>query len=208
MAGSKMLLVEGNDDYHVVLNLQGSRRIRVLDKAQIHDLKGVEALLESLPVRIKASTGGAVGAIVDADTDLAGRWHGIRNNLRQLGYTEVPDDPLPQGTIVQPPPDTLRPKVGIWLMPDNSTSGILEDFLRFLVPSDDPLIAAAEQAIDNLPVTPFPEKDRSKALMHTWLAWREEPGKPFGQAITAHYLDAGVPQADVFVKWLQTLFAD
>ena len=208
MAASKLLLVEGNDDYHVVLNLQGARSIRVLDKAQIHDLKGVDALLESLPVRIKASAGGAVGAILDADLNLAGRWHGIRNNLRQLGYTEVPDDPLPQGTIVQPPTGTLRPKVGIWLMPDNSTSGILEDFLKFLVPSDDLLIAAAEQAIDSLPVTLFPEKDRSKALMHTWLAWREEPGKPFGQAITAHYLDANVGQADIFLQWLQDLFSD
>lgn len=208
MAAPKQLLVEGTDDYHVILNLQGSRGIRILDKKQIHDLQGVENLLESLPVRIRASEGGAVGAVLDADTSLADRWRGIRDRMERLGYTDVPADPAPEGTILMPPAGTLLPRVGIWLMPDNSTSGILEDFLRFLVPPEDRLIKTAEQTIDHLPDKRFPDKDRSKALMHTWLAWREEPGKPFGQAITARYLDADVPLANVFIQWLQTLFAD
>src|SRR5436190_24268592 len=30
----------------------------------------------------------------------------------------------------------------------------------------------------------------SKALIHTWLAWQEKPGRPLGLAITARYFDA------------------
>ena len=208
MASSKILLVEGTDDFHVVLNLQGSRGFRILDKSQIKNLEGVDKLLESLPVQIRASEAGVVGAILDADTNLADRWQGIRARLEQLGYLSIPEIPDLNGTIVNPPLQTLLPKVGIWLMPDNSTSGILEDFLRFLVPANDTLVSVAEATIDSLPHKPFPQKDRSKALMHTWLAWQLEPGRPFGQAITARFLDTNVAHADTFILWLKTLFED
>jgi hypothetical protein len=46
----------------------------------------------------------------------------------------VPDDPAAEGTIIDPPDDKLLPRVGVWIMPDNQMKGILEDFLRFLVP--------------------------------------------------------------------------
>ncbi len=42
--------------------------------------------------------------------------------------------------------------------------------------------------------------------MHTWLAWQNKPGRPFGTAITARYLDADVPEATAFVAWLEKLF--
>jgi hypothetical protein len=45
-----------------------------------------------------------------------------------------------------------------------------------------------------------------KAIIHTWLAWQAEPGKPFGTAITAKFLDANVAQVDVLVAWLKSLF--
>ena len=42
--------------------------------------------------------------------------------------------------------------------------------------------------------------------MHTWLAWQENPGRPYGTAITARFLDAEAPQADVLVAWINYLF--
>ncbi len=42
--------------------------------------------------------------------------------------------------------------------------------------------------------------------MRTWLAWQEEPGKPFGTAITARYLDADAPPAKALVDWMRRLF--
>jgi hypothetical protein len=52
----------------------------------------------------------------------------------------------------------------------------------------------------------FSEPDEIKAIIHTWLAWQKEPGKPFGTAITAKFLDPNVAQADVLVGWLKRLF--
>jgi hypothetical protein len=52
----------------------------------------------------------------------------------------------------------------------------------------------------------FSSRGESKAIIHTWLAWQKEPGKPLGTAITARYLDPGVAEADVLVSWLKQLF--
>jgi hypothetical protein len=42
--------------------------------------------------------------------------------------------------------------------------------------------------------------------IHTWLAWQKRPGIPMGLAITAHYLDASAPAAQLFVRWIRRLF--
>jgi hypothetical protein len=94
-------------------------------------------------------------------------------------------------------------------MPDNQTCGKLEDFLRFLVvPTPNPLLEHAQDSIAKIPDGHrlFAAKDEPKALIHTWLAWQQEPGKPFGTAITAKFLDPNVRQADALVAWLKKLY--
>ena len=80
--------------------------------------------------------------------------------------------------------------------------------LRFLVPQGDDLLAHADQAIDGIPpaLRRFSDVKEAKARIHTWLAWQEEPGKPFGQAISALYLDPNLPAADVFAAWIKRTF--
>jgi hypothetical protein len=101
-------------------------------------------------------------------------------------------------------------------MPDNILEGELEHFLELLVPrkNENPLWLRVLEALDGMPseasfpgyVKRFKEQDRRKALIHTWLAWQEEPGKPLGQALTARYFDAHAPHALVFVNWIRQLF--
>ncbi len=55
-------------------------------------------------------------------------------------------------------------------------------------------------------VTTFKEGRHSKALIHTYLAWQEEPGKPLGQAVTSHALRPQTEIARIFVNWLNRLF--
>ena len=83
-------------------------------------------------------------------------------------------------------------------MPDNRVPGILEDFLRFLVPDGDPLFIHVEKSLNAIPFAHrrFNELRKPKAMIHTWLAWQEEPGRPFGQAISARYLDPHLPAAN------------
>jgi hypothetical protein len=207
MAGRRILLVEGNDDEHVLKHICGNRRLPQLDAVVSHG--GVEQLLESFPVRLKASEGDdIVGLIVDADTDVLSRWQSVRNRLIQLRYEGVPDTPAPHGIVLDPPADSLFPRVGIWIMPDNQTNGMLEDFLRFLVPQGSLLFEHVKASVAAIPDTErrFNRLTEPKAVIHTWLAWQAEPGRPLGTAITARYLDSDVPEVDVLVSWLKRLF--
>jgi hypothetical protein len=207
MASKRVLLVEGPDDEHVLMHLCGNRGVPKLDEVKPH--AGVDPLLESFPVRLKASQDGdIVGIVIDADTDVDSRWQSLQARLVDVGYNNVPAIPAPDGTIIDPPVDSLLPRVGIWIMPDNQTAGILEDFLRFLIPAESHLFELVKSSVATIPENErrFSKLAEPKAIIHTWLAWQEEPGKPLGTAITARYLDADVTQADVLVSWLNRLF--
>jgi hypothetical protein len=205
MSGKRVLLVEGKDDEHVVKNICGRLGLGQIDN--IRPQTGKNPLLETLPVHLQESDITVLGIILDADTDLAARWRAVSDRLTDMGYQGIGALPDKGGTILMPPSGpNLLPKVGVWLMPNNSISGILEDFLQFLVPEGDPLFLNAQQVIAALPEQRFSDVNKPKALMHTWLAWQKEPGKPYGQAITARYLDADLPLAQTFAAWLQKTF--
>ena len=206
MAGRKILLVEGRDDEYVLKHLCGQRGVQSLD--EITSLGNVERLLENFPVRLKESDVEALGLVIDADTDIAARWQSLRDRLRKAGYQNVPGDPVVTGTILHPSPKTLLPRVGLWIMPDNQTKGILEDFLRFLVPPGSGLFSHVESSVASIPDEErrFSQLAQPKAIIHTWLAWQADPGKPLGTAITAKFLDPHVAQVDVLVAWLKELF--
>ena len=159
-------------------------------------------------MRLKESGIESLGVVLDADTDLAGRWDALKHSLVHAGYTTVPAHPALGGTILDPPPNTLLPRFGVWIMPDNLTTGKLEDFLRFLVPSGNRLFQHVEFSVHGIPEAErrFSKPDEIKAIIHTWLAWQAEPGKPFGTAISAKFLDPNVPRVDVLVAWLKRLF--
>lgn len=206
MTGKKILLVEGTDDEHVIKAIFGQRSLQNLDKIEPHG--GIEKLLEAFPVRLKESNIESLGVVIDADTDLLARWKSVHNRLVEAGYKNVPTNSVVTGSIIESPANSLLPRVGIWIMPDNNTAGKLEDFLRFLVPNNSLLFKHAQQSIATIPNTDkrFTKNAEPKALIHTWLAWQREPGKPLGLSITAHFLNHEVPQVDDFVAWLQKLF--
>lgn len=96
-------------------------------------------------------------------------------------------------------------------MPDNQSPGKLEDFLARLIPVGDLCWPWAQQATDAAKATheaPFEIKDRIKAEIHTWLAWRESPGLPFGTAITAASFAHDAALAATFVAWMNRLFRE
>ena len=200
-------MVEGTDDEHVLKHICGNRDIPHLDEVESQD--GVENLIESLGVRLTLSEeGDVIGVVIDADTDISDRWQSIRGRITDFGYQNVPDQPDPDGTILDPPARTLLPRLGVWIMPNNQTSGILEDFLRFLVPQPNILFDHAKASVAAIPEGErrFKQLAEPKAVIHTWLAWQEEPGRPFGTAITARFLDPSVAEVDVLAAWLKRLF--
>lgn len=201
------LLVEGNDDFHVVCALCERHSIPETFSVEIPGQDGgVEALLKSIPVRLKVSGLEALGIVLDADQNVQDRWFAVCHRLRDAGYVELPSRPDPNGLTVAPPG---RPRVGVWLMPDNQLRGMLEDFVSVLIPDGDPLAPRAHnclQEIEREGLRRFPPEQYPKAFIHTWLAWQKVPGRPMGQAITARVLEHNSPLADRFVRWLNRLF--
>lgn len=206
MAEKKVLLVEGKDDEHVVKNICGRFELGKINS--IAQTEGIENLLTILPVKLLESDISVLGMVIDADTDLQARWNSITLKLTEAGYLNVKEQPDENGTILMPPSDSLLPKVGIWIMPNNKLSGMLEDFLQFLIPEKDVIYRHAKESIAALPEKRFSDAHASKVLMHTWLAWQQEPGKPYGQAITARYLDTDLPLGLTFASWLRNTFFD
>lgn len=205
------LYVEGSDDVHTLRQLLARHDIN-LDKdtgpVLINPAHGNTQLLTAMPLRVRASTAKPVGFVLDADDSLANRWQAIKYQLDPFDLP-LPIEP-PQSGIIGTSRDGLY-RVGVWLMHDHATAaGALEDLVRTLVPSDDALFPHAQAATSRAIALGAKLKDRakSKAELHCWLAWQEEPGRPFGQAIKAHYFRHDSPQALAFVDWFKTLYAD
>ena len=94
-------------------------------------------------------------------------------------------------------------------MPDNCHDGKLEDFLRLLIDEKDPLIDHATSATDVARKqfnAKFTEPDQIKAIIHSWLAWQEKPGEPYGTAIRAKYFGQNSKAATAFVAWFKKLY--
>ena len=92
-------------------------------------------------------------------------------------------------------------------MPDNGSSGELEDFIMRMIPADDPVWPRAKCYIDGIPEAErkFKLQKTQRARIHAWLAARKEPRK-MGAAIGAGDLDTGAPIATDLIAWLRRLF--
>ena len=205
MADPRLLVVEGPDDKHVIWAIR--QRHAFEHEFVVKDEGGYESLFGRLSPRLKPGTDlERFGIVVDADTDLAARWQSIKGVLVRAKYADVPDDPDPTGTIVN---HDILPRVGVWIMPDNTVTGMLEDFVAFLVPPDDNLIERARKSLDEIPAEDrrFRPVHHTKALVHTWLSWQEDPGTPLGQAITKRYFQTETQSVSDFLNWLTRLFA-
>lgn len=202
MADTRVLLVEGRDDEHVFYNLLEYHQVP--ERFKIKNKEGISKLLDTLDVELLASDLQCLGIVVDADLDINARWQSFLTILGRSGYTSLPSLPDTMGTIIQ---QDGKPSVGIWLMPDNTLSGMLEDFVSFLVPTDDLLWPKVERCIQDIPEAQQLFKPHFvKAYIHTWLAWQQEPGAPLGLAIKKRYLDADAPHAQTLIAWIRRLF--
>ena len=202
MASDSVLLVEGQDDKHVVSKLLYFHGL--VDAYEVKDKDGIENLLVSLPVELRASDLKRLGIVVDADSPLKNRWDGVAQVLRTHGYDQTPMVPAIGGTLIIAP---RKPSVGIWLMPDNRSDGMIEDFAAMLIPAGDRLLPRVRIALDSVPLEErrFAPSHYSKAAIHTWLAWQEEPGVKMGAAITRKYLREDSPIAADFISWVRSL---
>ena len=199
----RVLLVEGSDDQHVVLQLY----LRAHGKPHfyISDKRGVHPLLNSIRGEVNVPDREALGIVLDADDEISARWDDVVSRLEEAGITGVPDGPEPGGVCIEGSAEL--PRVGIWVMPDNESSGELEDFVSRMVPDGDPVWCRAESYIDGIPadIREFSDKKVQRATVYAWTATREQPGR-MGAAIKKGDLEVDGELATKFMKWLRRLF--
>lgn len=201
---NKKLLVEGNDDQHVIWAL--CEKFAVTKNFDVIDCEGITKLYEQLPVRFKQSQVDTIGLIIDADSEIKDRWKSISALLSLQGFTIPKEIPL-EGLILKGNPGV---KIGVWIMPNNNENGMLEDFISFLVPKEDkilPIVNDTLTDIENQGLNQYPLIHKSKATIHSWLSLQSDPGTPMGLGITKRYLTTDEETCLRFVNWLKALYS-
>ncbi|MXW21548.1 MAG: hypothetical protein F4Z95_12150 [Gammaproteobacteria bacterium] len=212
------LHVEGNDDAHAIRHLLRRHGIECPIKGgksptnalephapEIRCAGDKQAVLDAMQPAIQVSNGRSVGFVLDADAEPQDRWRSVCAQLSELGM-KLPKDIPSEGFVDEAP--VFRARVGVWLMPDNRQSGALEQFLQDLVDEQNALLPLAKTSTTNAKKkgASFPDVKRPKAVLHTWLAWQEKPGLPYGTAIRAKYFQHDSPAAQAFVGWYRNVF--
>ncbi len=200
---NRILLVEGKDDKAVLGSILFNRHM-LPETFKIKEMDGIDNLMQSIPVHVKTDIE-TKGIVVDADFDMENRWKALKNIIRALNY-DVPSLLSQEGNIIH---NDELPMLGIWIMPDNSGNGMLEDFVNYLLPHDDKLMPIVDEtlvSLENSNLNRYKDIHRAKAKIHTWLAWQETPGTPMGLAITKKYMDVESELCERFVKWINELF--
>ena len=201
---TKKLLVEGNDDQHVVWAL--CQKFNIPEIFDVIDCEGIENLYDNLLLRFKQTDIETIGVLIDADTNLNDRWSQIKNLLSKQGFN-MPEK-LPSSGLVLSSNDI---KIGVWVMPNNNTDGMLEDFIAFLVPQNDellPIVNTTLAEIENKKLNKYLPIHKSKARIHAWLAYQENPGTPMGLSITKKYLTTDNANCQLLIAWLTKLFVE
>ena len=191
---------------HVVRHLRDHQDRSDIPAFDIVDKDGIANLIRAIGPEIKAPSRLAVGILADANDDPRARWQEIADKLRKAGV-ETPNWPASTGGVVVTG-EVGRPRVGVWLMPDNRSPGELEDFVARLIPEGDAVWPLAGRYVSGIPADArrFKPGKIMRARIHAWLATRAEPRK-MGAAIAVGDLNATAPLATTFAEWLRAVFS-
>jgi hypothetical protein len=205
------MIVEGYDDVHSVVSLM--RPFVEWPKEEpgwpvhIHMGNGAEDILSEgvLITYLKSSNVKTFGIMLDADAKARGRYGSIRNICKEM-FPNLPHDLPVDGVVVD---NSENGRLGVWIMPDNSSSGSTETFLRCLLPEKSRALwqhaeASLKKAVELGAVVTANNWD--KACLRTWLAWQDPPDLTPGIAIRKKLLDPNCAATASFVAWFKKLY--
>lgn len=211
------LFVEGSDDLYVFANLLQKRWPGVVEGEQARVIRqprpakdgedgAFGAAVAQFGSEVRAQKCERIGLVVDRDSPAQQRWKQLRRMLTQdFAFTTLPDEPATGGTLF----GEGRARCGIWLMPDNTRDGALEELLLELAPVSSSLFQWASTASATAKSdhgAAFGDAALAKAALRTFLAWQEQPGVPPGEAIRRGWLQSTSTSADAFLAWFDRLF--
>ena len=196
-ANPNMLLVEGKEERLIVPHFM-DRYVVWGDKPEewlvlIKAHEGVDDLLEPGNIEAESKSRGlkALGVLIDADDQFASRWSRLRDRCLRIA-ADFPVD-LPLEGLIHQNDDGLR--IGVWIMPDNQSRGMLETFLGSVVTATlEPLWIFSQESCRNSRDhgAPYSDPHYDKACIYTFLAWLEPPGRSLNVSVQARAFDAKI----------------
>ena len=197
-----VLLVEGLGDLNFVWHLRMMLAPEL--RFDIENKKRLSRLLDAIYGEIVVGSRDVVGIMIDADDSIELNWEKVVQRLVESGI-QVPSKLESSGVIIEPTPD--RPRVGVWIMPDNNSSGELENFVIDMIDDEDTVWPISKMYVDGIPTSErkFAEGKTDRAKLYAWLATRRQPPH-IGAAIGAGDLNLQTDGCNLFVDWLKRLF--
>lgn len=205
-----VVLVEGKTDEYLVGILLNSLGIV---QPTLRGCGGKEEALCSFKHHVNG-TEDFVGIIIDADHRNGGgaakTWEEVYNILldtdlrfeRDRNNDDIPVELRTEGLILN-----TKPRIGVWIMPNNGKNGETEDFIISLIPSKDKIWKLAENYIDEACKVDRRIKKKSKAKLYAWLA-ACDPNRQPGAALDTRRLKLNMRCENLrnFESWARKLF--
>lgn len=187
---------------------------------------GVSKLRKAIKPQLEEATLDTLAIIVDADdppdenmegNDTSGgsakpRWQQIVNQIAKVAGTNwQPPELSPSGAAFDITVAGNRVRIGIWIMPDNASHGMLESFFEQLIPESDPVLPKSLEYIEFVKQidegTRFKNTHEAKARVDAWLAVQNPPGYPMGRTVKQRndLLSLNSELAVAFRDWLNKM---
>ncbi len=212
-----VLLVEGfadRDFFEQVCKLLDLNPL--VQVATSKDFKGIrntkEDVFKLLPNLLKQIEAGEIERLaVVVDADKLEHGSGYEKTINRVNEIAAKHD----FTFAENPTNGLCFKhnggladFGLWVMPNNQNEGMLENFIKECIKSDEqPLFNHAVQAVqDVLEPKKFKPHHCSKAEVATWLAWQKLPGHGLHYAVSDNLLDTNSALFQEMEQWLKKIF--
>jgi hypothetical protein len=210
-ANPNLLLVEGREEQRVIAHFM-DQYVNWGDGpkdwvVRIKPYEGVDDLLQPpyIETELRAPGLQSLGIIIDANDQFPSRWSRVRERCRSFAQ-DFPAE-LPSHGLIYQHRNGLR--IGVWIMPDNRSRGMLETFLGLVVTQTlSPLWDFAKESCRRSKEhgAPFTEPHFDKACIYTLLAWLEPPGRSLNVSVQDHVFAAGIPLATQFAAWFIDLY--
>lgn len=211
MTNTSLLLVEGKSEESILKQLCPLCGIET--NFEISPQGSLDQLKTAFKTYLKSTnTLKKVWIIIDADTNFENAWQSIRDIITRSGKYSIDKKLcLPVEGVVITPSDTSDITVGIWIMPNNKDVGMLENFLLKIIPNGDSLHERSIEIIEELEksrlnhIGLYKSVHKSKAQIHTWLAWQDSPGESLGVAVQKQLFNKDADLCCQFTNWLSQL---
>jgi hypothetical protein len=150
-----------------------------------------------------------LAVVVDADSEDNGGGYNraidrVTEIVKSYGFTLRTN---PDGGVLFQHDDGLA-DFGLWVMPNNYDEGMLEDWIKSCVHSNEhKLFTHAKEVVGELSLPKFKPIHRSKAEVATWLAWQKQPGHGLYRAIEDQLIDMDSKLFLELKDWLTHIYS-